>query len=116
MNARTTAAAVAVLALALSGCAGGDDDPKPKPSPVSSSATASPSVDRAAARQECIDSWVTALEDGTASAENQPAVCDQVPGQAAQMYAEALAEYNAANRERLEECMDDPSCTEFPRS
>lgn len=115
MNLRTTAAAVAVLALALSGCAGGDDTPEPKPS-ASGSTPASPTADRAAARQQCIDAWVKALEDDTASAENQPAVCGQVPGQAAQMYAEALAQHNAANRERLEECMDDPSCTDYPRS
>jgi len=116
MNLRTAAAAVAVLALALSGCAGGDDTPAPTPASSSATASASPSVDRAAARRECIDAWVKALEDGTASAENQPAVCDQVPGQAAQMYVEALAQHNAANRERLEECMDDPSCTDYPRS
>lgn len=113
MRTRTTAAAIlAVAALALTACSSGSDD---KPTqPASSSASASPPIDRTAARQACVDAWVQALEDGTADADNEPSVCGAVPGQSAEMYAEALLQHNKANRERLDDCLEDPSCTEMP--
>lgn len=107
------AVAVAALSLALAACSssGGDDKPSP---PASSNAAASPTVDRAAARQDCVNAWVKELKDGTASADNEPAVCGKVPGQSAEMYADALLEYNRANRQRLDDCLADASCTEMP--
>ena len=114
-----TAAAVAVLALTLTACGNsdnGDGDGKPEPATTSTTATvsATPTVDRAAAREECVDAWLELLEAGGASADNQPTVCEQVPGQSAAMYAEALRQHNAANREQLDDCLEDPSCTELP--
>lgn len=113
MRIRTIAAGAAVLALALSACSSDETPDRPV---VTKTVTASPTptVDRAAARQACVKAWRELLDAGTAEAENQPAVCDQVPGQAAAMYAEALRERNEANRERLDDCLDDPSCTEMP--
>jgi hypothetical protein len=61
-----------------------------------------------------VDAWVKALDAGTADADHEPAVCGQVPGQSAEMYAEALLEHNRANRKRLDDCLADPSCTEMP--
>lgn len=113
----TTAGVLAVLALTLTACGssdGGDGKPEPAPATSSPAATASPTVDRAAARQECIDAWIELLENGNADAENEPTVCEQVPGQSAAMYAEALRQRNAANREQMDECLEDPSCTELP--
>src|SRR5687768_2324103 len=113
-----TAAAVAVLALTLTACGssndGGDGKPEPATSSPTTTVSATPTVDRAAARQACIDAWVELLEAGDASADNQPTVCEQVPGQSAAMYAEALRQHNAANREQLDDCLEDPSCTELP--
>lgn len=119
MNLRTAAAAVAVAVLALSGCAGGNDAPKPKPSAVFSSATSSPSVDQSAAGAACKDAWRQAVEDGaiddgSVSAENHPAECEGVK-RSAQLGADAIREHTQENRQRLEACEDDPSCTEFPR-
>jgi hypothetical protein len=113
-----TAAAVAVLALTLTACGSNGDngDGKPEPAPRSPTATvsATPTVDQAAARQACVDAWLELLEAGDASADKQPAVCEQVPGQSAAMYAEALRKRNEANREQLDECLEDPACTELP--
>jgi hypothetical protein len=112
MRSRTAAAAVAVLALALTACSGSDKPATPSSSPTASS---SPSVDREAARQQCIDQWVTVLETSDdPDVADEPAVCDQVPGQSAAMYAEALRESNAANRKPLDDCLADDSCTELP--
>jgi hypothetical protein len=107
------AAALALaLALALTGCSSGDAEPT-KPSP---SITQSPTVSEAEARQACVDAWLTLMTADGYNPDAEPVTpseCDGLPGQAA-MYAEALAERNAANRERLDECLEDPSCTEFP--
>jgi hypothetical protein len=112
MRSRTAAAAVAVLALALTACSSSDEPTVPSSSPAVSS---SPSMDRAAARQQCVDEWVTVLEaTDDPDVADEPAVCDQVPGQSAAMYAEALRESNAANRKPLDDCLADDSCTELP--
>ncbi|WP_371099917.1 hypothetical protein [Streptomyces sp. PU_AKi4] len=122
MRTRTTTVGVlAVLTLTLTACSssdGGDGKPETPATTTSSSATASatPTPDQAAARQACIDAWLDLLETGNADASNEPAVCEQVPGQSAAMYAEALKKRNDANRERMDECLEDPSCTELPTS
>jgi hypothetical protein len=113
----TTATAFAVLALTLTACSssgsGGGDD-KLATSATSSTASPSPTIDRAAARQACINQWVDLLEADSASAENEPAVCKQIPGKSAEMYAEALRQRNEANRKPLDDCLEDPSCTALP--
>jgi hypothetical protein len=113
MRRRGSAAAVvaAVLVLALGACSGGGKPDRPS---ATVTATATATVDRAAARKACVDAWVKALDAGTADADHEPAVCGQVPGQSAEMYAEALLEHNRANRERMDDCLADPSCTEMP--
>jgi uncharacterized protein YceK len=110
MRPRTTvAAAVAVLTLALAGCgSSGEDD---KPEAPASSAPASATLDEAAARQACVDAWVTVLQSGS---EEEPEPCKGLSGQRMDMYADALVKYNQANRDRLGECLDDPSCTSVP--
>ncbi|GAA3590690.1 hypothetical protein [Streptomyces osmaniensis] len=117
MRIRTiTAAAVTVLALALSGCSSNGDG---KPAPATSSSTApsptpSATVDKEAARQACKDGWKAAMDTGDVDVDDEPASCLDVPGESAKLYAEALVERNAANRERMDECLEDPACTEFP--
>lgn len=103
---RTTAAAVAVLALALTACSSTDKPEQPATS--TSSAAPSPTVDLAAARKACVAAWLELLEAGTAEAENEPAVCKQVPGQSAEMFTEATLERNKANRERYDACLENP--------
>ncbi|MEU5322973.1 hypothetical protein AB0G67_40415 [Streptomyces sp. NPDC021056] len=109
MRIRTTAVTVTVL-LALAGCSSSDDG---KPEPTTSSASASPSVDQAAAREACKQGWVQGLEDGSVDKGQIPAACDGVPN-SAQIGMEALQERNAANRERMDDCLADPACTEIP--
>jgi hypothetical protein len=112
MRLRTTAAAVAVLGLALTGCSSSDDKPE-QPSAPSSSAAPSPTVDQAAAERACKEAWRQAVEDGSASADNYPAACEGVPNSAG-LGAEAIREHRAAGRKRLDDCLEDPSCTELP--
>lgn len=110
-----TASAVTVLALALSGCSSGDGKPEPAASSTAApTPTVSPTVDKEAARQACKDGWKAAMDTGDVSVDDEPAACLDVPGESAKLYAEALVERNAANRERMDECLEDPSCTEFP--
>lgn len=109
----TTATVVTVLALALAGCSSSDSDGKPEPAASSTSASASPSVDPAVARQACKDGWLQGLQDGSVDKGQIPSECDGVPN-SAQIGVEALQERNAANRERMDDCLADPACTELP--
>lgn len=111
MRIRTTAVTVTVLALALAGCSSSDDDGKPEP--ATTSASASPSVDQAAAREACKQGWAQGLADGSVDNGQIPTACDGVPN-SAQIGMEALQERNAANRERMDDCLSDPACTELP--
>jgi hypothetical protein len=99
--------------LALVGCSSKTTEPTKSASPT---ATQSPAVSKAEARQACVDAWLTLMTsdgyDPDADPET-PAACNGLAGQA-DMYAEALRERNTENRGRLDECLDDPSCTEFP--
>lgn len=120
MRIRTiTVSVVTVLALALAGCSssgGGGGKPEPAPSPTTASPTPSesPTVDKEAARQACKDGWKAALDTSHVDVDDEPASCLDVPGESAKLYAEALVERNAANRERLDDCLEDPACTEMP--
>lgn len=115
MHTRTTAAITAALALALTACGSSGSDDKPNPPATSTPASATPTVDQAAARQACIDGWVAILKaTDEPDVDDEPAVCDQVPGQSAEMYAEALRQNNAANRKPLDDCLADPTCTALP--
>lgn len=106
-----TIAAAAVAVLALTGCSSGSDD-KPQ-APAGGSAAASPTVDREAARRACVNGWLSALERDP-DTEDEPAVCSQVPGQRAAMYAEAVRRQLQGNRDRMDDCLEDPACTELP--
>lgn len=117
MRIRTiTTAVVTVLALALAGCSSSNGDGKPEPAASSPAATPTPSptVDKEAARQACKDGWKAALDTSHVDVDDEPAACLDVPGESAKLYAEALLEQNAANRERLDACLEDPACTEMP--
>lgn len=104
---RHTTALLAVFCLALAGCSSDGGEPE-----KTVTVTASPSLSEAEARAACVDAWLTVLKD-TPDVADKPAVCDGLPGQAA-MYAEALQARNQANRDELEACTEDPSCTDFP--
>ena len=113
MRIRTTAAVtITALCLALAGCSSSDDG-KPEPTANSTSASASPSVDQAAAQEACKDGWRKGLADGSVDKGQIPAECAGVPN-SAQIGMEALQERNAANRERMDDCLADPACTELP--
>ena len=116
MRIRTiTATVVTVLALVLAGCSSsGDGKPEPAASPTTATPTPSPTVDLEAARQACKDGWKAALDTSHVDVDDEPASCLDVPGESAKLYAEALVERNAANRERLDDCLEDPACTEMP--
>ncbi|WP_228915938.1 hypothetical protein [Streptomyces sp. DH20] len=116
MRTRTTlAAALLTLAALATGCTSDSNDDSSNDKPSEPTATVTQTVDTAAARQVCIDAWVALLQgDDEVGVEDEPAACDAVPGQSADMYAEALLKRNEANRERMDECLDDPTCTELP--
>jgi hypothetical protein len=116
MRIRMTAAAIgAVLALALTACSSDETPDRPE---TASSAPASPSADTAAAEKACKDAWTRAVkegavDDGSVSVENPPAECDGVKDQAG-LAADALREDIQEGRDRMEDCLDDPACTELP--
>lgn len=112
----TTILLTATACLALAGCSsadGGDDKPTPS-APASAASSPSPELSKSEARQACVDAWYTVMrEQGEATVDDKPPVCDGLTGQAG-LYWEALQRRNEGNRARLEECLEDPSCTEFP--
>lgn len=111
----TKAAVTAVFTvLAAVGC-GSSNEPAPDASASSSSAVASPTptVDVEAARQACKQGWLDGFEDGSVDDGQIPTECDGVPN-SAQIGMEALQERNAANRERMDDCLENPACTELP--
>jgi ABC-type Fe3+-hydroxamate transport system substrate-binding protein len=104
-----TALTTALLALvALTGCSSDSSDDEPsKPTPA---VTVTQTVDTAAARRACVDAWAELLQDDEeVGVEDEPAVCDEVPGQSAEMYMEALHERNQANRDALQREIDEAS-------
>lgn len=104
---------LAVACLALAGCSSDRGEPKKT---VTATVTASPSLSEAEARAACVDAWLAVLKDTPDVAPDvadKPAVCGGLSGQAA-MYAEALQARNQANRDELEACTEDPSCTAWP--
>jgi hypothetical protein len=114
MNTRTlVGTALLAVATLTTGCSSSDHPEKPAVTVTVT--TAAPTVDRAAARQACVDAWLDLFEaKGSPGIEDEPAVCDQVPGQSAEMYSDAMLQRNQANRDRMDACLEDPTCTELP--
>jgi hypothetical protein len=112
---RHTVTAVVCLLLAgtLAGCSSSSDDPKPT---ATKTVTATPSLSAAEQKQACVDAWhslMTADGYDPDAEPPTPAQCGGLPGQA-DMYMEALRARNAENRARVDECLEDPSCTSVP--
>lgn len=108
----TTTVLLAVVCLAVAGCSSGGEPAKT----VTATVTASPSLSEAEAKQACVDAWLTVLTADGYDPDAEPVTpgeCGGLSGQAT-MYAEALAARNQANRDELDECLDDPSCTSVP--
>ncbi|SMF64585.1 hypothetical protein [Streptomyces sp. Amel2xC10] len=107
-------ATVLLLAACLSlvGCSsGGASAPAP-----TVTVTETPTLSAAQAEQACVDAWhaVMTADGYDPDAEPPtPSSCEGLPGQA-DMYMEALQRRNAENRARVDECLDDPSCTSIP--
>lgn len=115
MRIRTTAVTVTVL-LALAGCSSSDDGkPEPAASPTSTPATASasPTVDQAA-MQACITAWAQSIRQGASETDPAPAACDGIPDDDGLLYARALKQSIQENRQRMDDCLADPACTELP--
>lgn len=107
---RHTAALLAVACLALAGCSSGGGEPAKT---VTVTATASPSVSEAEGRQACVDAWLAVMTADDYDPDADPATpseCDGLSGQAT-MYMEALQARNQANRDKIAECREDPTCT-----
>lgn len=108
----TTATLLTALCLTLAGCSN-DSEPA---NTATTTVTASPSLSEPEAKAACVDAWLALMtaDDYDPDAEPEtPGECDGLPGQAG-MYAEALAARNQANRDELDECLGDPSCTAWP--
>lgn len=112
---RRTVVLLATACLTLAGCSSStSSEDKPNPT-VTKTVTASPSLSEAEARQACVDRWSAAIEEkGTEhSWEDRPAVCEGLADQMA-MYMDGLDKKPAENRQRIDECLEDPSCTSVP--
>lgn len=112
---RTAAAALLAACLALAGCSSSGADGKPAPT-ATATATATPSLSAAEAAKACSDAWYALMTSDGYDPDAEPAkptVCEGLPKQA-DMYMEALHKRNAANREKFDQCTQDPACTEWP--
>lgn len=112
MNARTAACAalLAAACLALAGCSstGGS---KPQPTVT---VTQTPKLSAAEQRQQCVDAWAKAYHADTDPTET-PAACSRIPANdQSDAQFEGLQKRNKENRQALEKCTNDPTCTAFP--
>jgi pectin methylesterase-like acyl-CoA thioesterase len=115
MRRTTITALLAAAILALAGCSSSDDG-KPAKATATVTATKAPSLDAADARQVCVDAWLSVMTTDGYDPDAEPvtpAECEGQSGQA-EMYAEALQQRNQANRDEIDECLEDLSCTELP--
>lgn len=112
---RYTTALLAAAVLALTGCSSSSEGDEPKAT-ATVTVEETPELSAAEQRQACVDAWLTVLEDTPDEAPDvadKPAECEDLTGQAA-MYAEALQARNQANRDELDACLEDSSCTSWP--
>ncbi|MFD8845475.1 hypothetical protein [Streptomyces pseudogriseolus] len=114
MNTRTAAcAALLALAALTAGCGSSDDKPSEPEQPA---ATVTKTVDTAAARAACVDAWAELLQgDEDLDPADEPSACQGLPeDDRLDRYMDGLAQRNQANRDEVEACLDDPSCTSVP--
>lgn len=115
---RRTVILFTAACLGLAGCSSSGNSKKPAPA-ARVTVSASPSLSEAEARQSCVDAWGRWLDgqpdDYDPDTDPAPALpaCEG-RSDSATLSFEALRERNAANRERLDACLADPACTEFP--
>jgi PBP1b-binding outer membrane lipoprotein LpoB len=113
MRRRSTAALLVAISLVLAGCSSGGDDSKPQPTVT---VTKSPELSATEKRQACVDAWLVVFKETPNDApdiEDKPTECEGLSGQA-DMYVEAMQQRNAENRGKVDECLEDPSCTSIP--
>jgi hypothetical protein len=114
---RYTTTLLVAACLALSGCsASSDDEP---PAKASGTVTEGPSLSDAEARQACVDDWARWYEEKPKGYDPETDPLPELPAcegraDSAELGFEALKERNEANRERLDACLEDPACSEFP--
>lgn len=118
MRARTSLAAALLALTAVTGCSSDSSDDKPDPTPTTPVATVTQTVDTAAQRAACVDAWAELLQDADAEVDittDEPAACDGLPaGERTERYMDGLFQRNQANRDRIDECLEDPACTSIP--
>ncbi|MEH0578980.1 hypothetical protein QBA54_31925 [Streptomyces sp. B21-108] len=70
----------------------------------------------AAARAACVTAWADVIQTNPdAGVEDEPGACDGLPeGDRLDRYMDGLKQHNQANRDKIAECADDPSCTSVP--
>lgn len=115
---RTTVLLAAVLLLvgAAVDCSSGGE---PEKETVTVTASASPSLSEAEARQACVDAWRAWFDNEPEGYDPDTDPLPSLPAcegrhDRAELGFEALKERNEENRARLDECLDDPGCTEMP--
>lgn len=116
MRIRTTTAVTVTVLLALAGCSSSSDDGKPEPATSTSTpatTSASPTVDQAA-MQACLTAWAETIRQGAGENDPAPAACDGIPDDDGLLYARALKQSIQENRQRMDDCLADPACTELP--
>ncbi|MEV8354635.1 hypothetical protein ACFVTT_38605 [Streptomyces niveus] len=116
---RTThaAAITAALLLALTGCSG-DSEPTPAKTVT---VTKTPELSAEEARAACVDAWADTISsrpadwDPETGDDPEPAACAGLPEDDwTDRYMDGLHQSNKANIDRLDDCLDDPTCTSFP--
>jgi hypothetical protein len=112
---RTTVLLLAAC-LAAAGCSGGGGEPAKT---VTVTATQPPSLSAAESRTACVAAWRSWFDNQPAGYDPDTDPAPSLPAcegraDSAELGFEALRERNAENRARLDECLADPSCTDWP--
>jgi hypothetical protein len=112
---RTVIALLATATLALAGCSAAGEDEKPQ-TPATATVTKAPELSAAEKRKACVDAWADAIQaDADTDIDQQPAACEGLPeDDNLDRYMEGMQQRNKANRDDMQACLDDPTCTSYP--
>ena len=108
-----TIALLATIALTLTACTSSNAD-QPKPTATATvTAAKTPEVSTEQARTACVDAWAQVLDaDVNADIDQPPTACQGLPaGDKLPLYIKGMQQRSEANRQEIDDCIQDPACT-----
>jgi hypothetical protein len=119
MRTRTTILAL-LLTAGLAGCSSGGGEAEPKET-VTATVTESPKLSAEEARAACVEAWAATIGarpddfNPETDSDPEPEACKGLPeDEWTDRYMEGLQQSNQENRDEMQDCLDDPTCTRFP--